>query len=43
MCTENVVYVLNRVGFRTGVEEGKLKEVGEWICGVLDRPNLSVL
>lgn len=43
VCTENVVFVLEKAGFKTGVDQNKLKEVGDWICGVLERPNLSVL
>lgn len=35
VCTENVVYVLEKAGFVTGVKQGKLKECGDWICKLL--------
>lgn len=43
VCTENVVYALEKAGFKTGVDLKKLKEVGDWVCKLLERPNLSVL
>jgi hypothetical protein len=37
------VYALEKAGFKTGISQEKLKETGEWICKLLERPNLSVL
>lgn len=43
VCTENVAYSLETLGLKTGVDLVKLKEAGDWICGLLGRPNLSIL
>jgi len=37
VATEDVVYMLNGLGARTGVDLDKLVEIGAWICGVLGR------
>ena len=37
VATEDVVYMLNGLGVRTGVELDKLVDIGEWICGILGR------
>jgi hydroxymethylglutaryl-CoA lyase len=37
VATEDVVYLLDGLGFRTGVDLAKLVEIGRWICGVLGR------
>jgi hydroxymethylglutaryl-CoA lyase len=37
VATEDVVYMLNGLGVKTGVDLDKLVEIGAWICGVLGR------
>jgi hydroxymethylglutaryl-CoA lyase len=37
VATEDVVYLLDGVGAHTGVDLGKVVEIGRWICGVLGR------
>jgi hydroxymethylglutaryl-CoA lyase len=37
VATEDVVYLLNGLGLRTGVDLGKLVAIGRWICAVLGR------
>lgn len=37
VATEDVVYMLNGLGARSGVDLDKLVEIGAWICGVLGR------
>ena len=37
VATEDVVYMLDGMGVRTGVDLGELVEIGRWICGVLGR------
>jgi hydroxymethylglutaryl-CoA lyase len=37
VATEDVVYMLNGLGARTGVDLDKLVDIGAWICGVLGR------
>ncbi|HEY5899483.1 MAG TPA: hydroxymethylglutaryl-CoA lyase [Burkholderiales bacterium] len=37
VATEDVVYMLNGLGIRTGVDLEKLVDIGQWICGVLNR------
>jgi hydroxymethylglutaryl-CoA lyase len=37
VATEDVVYMLNGMGVRTGVDLEKLVDIGRWICGVLGR------
>lgn len=39
--TEDVVNMLHELGYDTGVNFGKLAEAGNYISGVLDRPNRS--
>ena len=37
VATEDVVYMMNGLGVRTGVDLERLVEIGRWICGVLGR------
>ena len=37
VATEDVVYMLNGLGVRTGVDLDKVVEIGRWICGLLGR------
>ena len=37
VATEDVVYMMNGMGVRTGVDLDKLVEIGRWICGVLGK------
>jgi len=37
VATEDVVYMLNGLGMRTGIDLERLVEIGQWICGVLNR------
>ena len=37
VATEDVVYMLNGMGMRTGVDLDKLVDIGRWICGVLGK------
>src|SRR5690349_9778430 len=37
VATEDVVYMLNGLGVKTGVDLRRLVEIGRWICGVLGR------
>jgi len=37
VATEDVVYMLNGLGVRTGIDLKRLVEIGRWICGVLGR------
>jgi hydroxymethylglutaryl-CoA lyase len=37
VATEDVVYMLDGLGARTGVDLEKLVEIGAWICGMLGR------
>jgi hydroxymethylglutaryl-CoA lyase len=37
VATEDVVYMLNGLGVRTGVDLDKVVDIGRWICGVLGR------
>jgi hydroxymethylglutaryl-CoA lyase len=37
VATEDVVYMLNGLGVKTGVDLPKLVEIGRWICAVLGR------
>jgi hydroxymethylglutaryl-CoA lyase len=37
VATEDVVYMMDGMGVRTGVDLGKLVEIGRWICGVLGK------
>jgi len=37
VATEDVVYMLNGMGVRTGIDLDKLVDIGRWICGVLGK------
>ena len=37
VATEDVVYMLNGLGMRTGIDLERLVDIGVWICGVLER------
>jgi hydroxymethylglutaryl-CoA lyase len=37
VATEDVIYMMNGLGVRTGVDLEKLVAIGRWICGVLGR------
>src|SRR2546422_7589744 len=37
VATEDVVYMLNGLGARTGIALERLVDIGQWICGVLGR------
>lgn len=39
VATEDVVYLLDGLGIETGVDLARLAAVGDWISGVLNRPN----
>jgi hydroxymethylglutaryl-CoA lyase len=41
VATEDVVYLMNGLGVRTGVDLDKLVVIGRWICGVLGREPYS--
>jgi hydroxymethylglutaryl-CoA lyase len=41
VATEDVVYMLNGLGVRTGVDLDKLVDIGAWICGVLGKTPAS--
>jgi hydroxymethylglutaryl-CoA lyase len=41
VATEDVIYMMNGLGVRTGVDLGKLVAIGRWICGVLGRESSS--
>ena len=41
VATEDVVYMLNGMGLKTGVDLEKLVQVGDWISHVLNRKNGS--
>ena len=41
VATEDVVYLMNGLGARTGVDLERLVEIGQWICGVLGRKSAS--
>jgi hydroxymethylglutaryl-CoA lyase len=41
VATEDVVYMLNGLGVRTGVDLKRLVEIGRWICSVLGREPAS--
>ena len=41
VATEDVVYMMNGLGVRTGVDLERLVEIGQWICGVLGRKPAS--
>ena len=37
VATEDVVYMLDGLGIRTGVDLDKLVDIGQWICGILKK------
>lgn len=41
VATEDVVYLLNGMGFETGIDLQELVKTGHWISTILQRPNLS--
>jgi hydroxymethylglutaryl-CoA lyase len=41
VATEDVVYMLHGLGIQTGVDLERLVEVGEWICGFLNKSSNS--
>jgi hydroxymethylglutaryl-CoA lyase len=41
VATEDVVYMLNGLGVRTGVDLKRLVEIGRWICDILGREPAS--
>ena len=41
VATEDVVYMLNGLGVRTGVDLERLVDIGQWICGVLKKQPAS--
>lgn len=41
VATEDVIYMLNGLGVRTGVDLDQLVEIGQWICGLLNRKPAS--
>lgn len=41
MATEDVVYMLDGMGYETGVDLKKLVKVGDWISSELRRQNMS--
>jgi hydroxymethylglutaryl-CoA lyase len=41
VATEDVVYMLNGLGVRTGVDLDRLVDIGQWICGLLGRAPAS--
>jgi hydroxymethylglutaryl-CoA lyase len=41
VATEDVVYMLNGLGVKTGVDLDQLVEIGLWICGILGRKPAS--
>jgi hypothetical protein len=40
VCTENVVFALEKAGLKTGVDMPKVAEIGADICKLLSRPSL---
>ena len=41
VATEDVVYMLHGLGIRTGIDLERLVDIGEWICGILNRQSAS--
>ena len=41
VATEDVVYMLNRLGIKTGIDLEKLAETGRWICDQIGRSSAS--
>lgn len=43
VATEDLIYMLNGMGLETGIDLGKLIEVGQWISDLLRRQNMARL
>jgi hydroxymethylglutaryl-CoA lyase len=41
VATEDVVYLLEGLGIRTGIDLGKVVDIGQWICGVIGKAPAS--
>jgi len=41
VATEDVIYMLDGLGMRTGVDLGKVVDIGRWICGVIGKEPAS--
>jgi hydroxymethylglutaryl-CoA lyase len=41
VATEDVIYMLNGLGVRTGVDLDRLVDIGQWICAALNRKPAS--
>ena len=41
VATEDVVYMLDGLGIETGVDLGKLVDIGQWICGLIGKEPAS--
>ena len=41
VATEDVVYMLDGLGIRTGVDLDRLVDIGQWICGILKKESPS--
>jgi len=41
IATEDVLYMLNGMNIETGIDLGEVINIGNWICGKLDRENQS--
>ena len=41
VATEDVIYMLDGLGIRTGVDLDRLIDIGQWICGLLGREPAS--
>jgi hydroxymethylglutaryl-CoA lyase len=41
VATEDVIYMLNGLGIRTGVDLDRLVDIGQWICGILKKTPAS--
>ena len=41
VATEDVIYMLNGLGVRTGVDLDRLVDIGQWICGILKKTPAS--
>ena len=41
VATEDVVYMLEGMGYDTGVNLTELVQVGSWICEIIGRPSQS--
>jgi hydroxymethylglutaryl-CoA lyase len=41
VATEDVVYMLQGLGIETGIDLGKVVDIGQWICGVIGKQPAS--